>query len=91
MASLAFEGYGSTIVPTTAVPGWLKGDFARIPITDLALRQVALARRRRAMLSASARAVADVLHDVIAAKGPKQRGVRVQAAPVNEDRAYPSH
>ena len=53
MASLAFEGYGSTIVPTTAVPGWLKGDFSRIPITDLALRQVGLARRRRAMLSAS--------------------------------------
>ena len=36
MASLAFEGYGSTVVPTTAVPGWLKGDFSRIPISDLA-------------------------------------------------------
>ena len=54
MASLAFEGYGSTVVPTTAVPGWLKGDFSRIPISDLALRQVGLARRRRAMLSAPA-------------------------------------
>ena len=87
MASLAFEGYGSTIVPTTAVPGWLKGDFSRIPITDLALRQVGLARRRRAMLSASARAVADVLQAVIGAKGPKQRGVRVQVTPSNGDRS----
>ena len=52
--ALAFEGYGSTIVPTTAVPGWLKGAFARIPITDLALRQVGLARRRRAMASSAA-------------------------------------
>jgi LysR family hydrogen peroxide-inducible transcriptional activator len=90
MASLAFEGYGSTVVPTTAVPGWLKGDFSRIPISDLALRQVGLARRRRAMLSASARAVADVLHDVIAAKGPKQRGVRVRTEPVIDDRSDPS-
>ena len=87
MASLAFEGYGSTIVPTTAVPGWLKGDFSRIPITDLALRQVGLARRRRAMLSASARAVADVLQEVIGAKGPKQRGVRVRVTPSNGDRS----
>ena len=34
LASLAFEGYGSAIVPTTAVPGWFKGDFTRIPIAD---------------------------------------------------------
>ena len=31
MASLAFEGYGSTIVPTTAVPGWFKGDLHADP------------------------------------------------------------
>jgi hypothetical protein len=37
------------------------------------------------MQSASARAVADVLHDVIAAKGPKQRGVRVHATPPDEE------
>jgi DNA-binding transcriptional LysR family regulator len=76
MTSLAFEGLGATIVPTTAVPGWLKGDFVRIPIVDLARRHVGLARRRRAMPSACARAVADVLHEVIATRGPKQRGVR---------------
>jgi hypothetical protein len=42
------------------------------------------------MLSASARAVADVLHDVIAAKGPKQRGVRVRTEPVIDDHSGPS-
>jgi hypothetical protein len=57
-------------------------------ISDLALRQVGLARRRRAMLSASARAVADVLQEVIGAKGPKQRGVRVRPPP---DNAVPSN
>ena len=77
MASLAFEGYGSTIVPTTAVPGWFKGTFTRIPITDMARRQVGLARRRRTMLSAAGRAVAEVLQAVITDKGPRQKGVQV--------------
>ena len=27
LASLAFEGYGAAIVPATAIPRWLKGDF----------------------------------------------------------------
>jgi DNA-binding transcriptional LysR family regulator len=77
MTSLAFEGFGPTIVPTTAVPGWLKGDFvAPIPIVDLPQRHVGLASRRRSMPSASARAVAHVLSEVIATKGPRQRGVR---------------
>jgi len=85
MTSMAFEGFGPTIIPSTAVPGWLKGDFVRIPIADLARRHVGLARRRRAMPSASARAVADVLQHVIATRGPRQRGVR----PVVEDAGRP--
>jgi DNA-binding transcriptional LysR family regulator len=76
MTSLTFEGFGPTIVPATAVPGWLKGDFVRpIPIVDLPRRHVGLASRRRAMPSASARAVAEVLGTVIATNGPRQRGV----------------
>jgi hypothetical protein len=59
------------------VPGWLKGDFVRIPVRGLAPRQVGLARRRRALPSAPARAVADVLLDVVRTKGPRQRGVHV--------------
>ena len=27
LTSLAFEGFGPAIVPATAIPGWLKGDF----------------------------------------------------------------
>jgi DNA-binding transcriptional LysR family regulator len=77
MTSLAFEGFGATIVPATAVPGWIKGDFVRIPIRGLPPRQVGLARRRRAVPSAPARAVVDVLLDVVRHKGPRQRGVHV--------------
>jgi DNA-binding transcriptional LysR family regulator len=77
MTSLAFEGFGATIVPATAVPGWIKGDFVRMPVRGLPPRQVGLARRRRAVPSAPARAVADVLLDVVRTKGPRQRGVHV--------------
>jgi DNA-binding transcriptional LysR family regulator len=77
MTSLAFEGFGATIVPATAVPGWIKGDFVRMPVRGLPPRQVGLARRRRAVPSAPARAVVDVLLDVVRTKGPRQRGVHV--------------
>ena len=77
MTSLAFEGFGATIVPATAVPGWIKGDFVRMPVRGLPPRQVGLARRRRAVPSAPARAVVDVLVDVVRTKGPRQRGVHV--------------
>jgi DNA-binding transcriptional LysR family regulator len=80
MTSLAFEGFGATIVPATAVPGWIKGDFVRIPVRGLPPRQVGLARRRRAVPSAPARAVVDVLLDVVRLKGPRQRGVHVLVA-----------
>jgi DNA-binding transcriptional LysR family regulator len=77
MTSLAFEGFGATIVPATAVPGWIKGDFVRMPVRGLPPRQVGLARRRRAVPSAPARAVVDVVVDVVRTKGPRQRGVHV--------------
>src|SRR5204863_480937 len=76
MTSLVLEGFGATILPTTAVAGRTADRFVSIPIVDLPRRQVGLARRRRAMPSASARAVAGVLQAVISAQGPRQRGIR---------------
>jgi DNA-binding transcriptional LysR family regulator len=77
LTSLALDGFGATIVPATALPGWLTGNWVRVPVRGLAPRQVGLARRRRAVPSAPARAVADVLRDVVRTKGPLQRGVHV--------------
>jgi LysR family hydrogen peroxide-inducible transcriptional activator len=65
VASLAFEGFGPAVLPTTAVPNWLKGAWRRIPVEGLASRQVGLAHRRRARLSAPARAVRDAIEDVV--------------------------
>jgi DNA-binding transcriptional LysR family regulator len=40
MASLVFEGFGPAIVPASAAPGWLKGEFVRISVPDLPRRVV---------------------------------------------------
>jgi LysR family transcriptional regulator, hydrogen peroxide-inducible genes activator len=77
LTSLALDGFGATIVPATALPSWLTGNWVRVPVRGLAPRQVGLARRRRTVPSAPARAVAEVLRDVVRTKGPLQRGVHV--------------
>ena len=40
-ASMAIEGYGAAVLPSSAVPGWLTGDFRRIPIRGVPRRRVA--------------------------------------------------
>jgi DNA-binding transcriptional LysR family regulator len=77
LASLAFEGYGASIVPSTAVPRWLKGDFRRITVPELPRRVVGWVQRRRPAPSAPTRALGEVLRDVIDKQGPKQPGVHV--------------
>lgn len=80
MASLAFEGHGPAILPATAVPAWLDGPWRRVPVEGLPRRQVGLARRRRALLSAPARAVATTVVAIVATQGSAVPGVNVHAA-----------
>jgi molybdate transport repressor ModE-like protein len=77
MASLAFEGYGATIVPATAIPRWLKGDFHRITVPELPRRVVGWVQRRRPTPAAATRAVLSVLREVVAEQGARQPGVYV--------------
>lgn len=77
LASLAFDGYGAAIVPATAVPRWLKGDFVRIAVPELPRRVVAWTRRRRPAPSAATQAVATVLRDVVERRASKQPGVHL--------------
>jgi DNA-binding transcriptional LysR family regulator len=81
MASLAFEGFGAAILPATAVPSWLEGDWRRVQVDGLPRRKVGLAHRRRGLPSAPARALSEVILDVVAQQGPSQPGLhlRVQA------------
>ncbi len=61
LASLAFQGFGPAILPASAAPGWIGGDWKRIPVDGLDGRTVGLALRRRGLVSAPVRAVREVL------------------------------
>ena len=75
LASLAFAGFGAAVLPASAAPGWLEGEWRRIPIEGMGRRSVGLARRRRGLPSAAERAVADTIHSIVAAEAPLQRGI----------------
>ncbi len=77
LTSLAFEGFGAAIVPATAVPRWLKGDFKRIVVPELPRRVVGWVQRRRPSPGPPTRALQAVLRDVIAGQGAKQPGLYV--------------
>lgn len=79
LTSLAFEGYGAAIVPATAVPRWLKGDFHRIAVPELPRRVVGWVQRRRPAPGPPTRALLAVLREVIATQGAKQPGLYVGA------------
>jgi LysR family hydrogen peroxide-inducible transcriptional activator len=77
LASLAFEAFGAAIVPATAAPRWLQGDFHRVVVPELPRRVVAWVRRRRPAPGAPARAVLDVLREVLRTDAGDQPGVHV--------------
>ncbi|MFZ9630035.1 MAG: LysR family transcriptional regulator [Ilumatobacteraceae bacterium] len=77
LASLAFEGFGAAIVPATAVPRWLTGDFRRITVPEMPRRVVGWAQRRRPAPGVATRALHEVMRDVIAIQGASQPGVHV--------------
>ncbi|MFV1989441.1 MAG: LysR family transcriptional regulator [Acidimicrobiales bacterium] len=64
-ASLAFDGFGATIVPRSAAPNWLSGSWVLIPIDGMPRRQVGLAQRRHSQLSAPAHALLSVMDDAL--------------------------
>jgi len=75
IASLTFEGFGAAVLPSSAVPSYLSGEWRRVGIQGISRRQVALARRRRGLPSAPARALAQVVLDVVASSSGTQPGI----------------
>jgi DNA-binding transcriptional LysR family regulator len=74
MASLAFEGLGPAILPATAIPQWLpQGSWTPVAVDGLPRRTVGLAQRRRGLPAAPARALIDILREVV------DDGTRTQA------------
>lgn len=75
LASLAFQGFGAAILPASAAPGWIGGDWMRMPVEGLPGRSVGLATRKRGMLSSPAKAVRDAVYDVIMNEVRSQPGI----------------
>jgi DNA-binding transcriptional LysR family regulator len=75
ITSLAFDGVGVAVVPSTAVPVFLSGPWKALPITGMLPRSVGVVQRRRGMLPAPARALLSVLREVLPIEAAKQRGV----------------
>ena len=65
IASLTFEGHGPAILPATAVPDFLRDRWASVAVRGLPRRRVGLGMRRRGLPSAPARAVRDLLVEVV--------------------------
>jgi LysR family hydrogen peroxide-inducible transcriptional activator len=75
ITSLAFQGFGAAIIPATAAPPWLHGDWDRVSVEGLARRSVGLTQRRRGLPSAPARAVHDLVLRVVAEEATGLEGV----------------
>ncbi len=76
VSTLAFQGYGPTIAPATAIPRWAgPQSWTRLDIAEQPTRRVGLALRRRGLLSAPAAAMRDALVRVVSDHGADEPGV----------------
>ncbi len=87
LASLAFQGFGAALLPASAAPSWVGGEWRRVAVDGMQGRSVGLASRRRGLLSAPARALREVLIDVVATEGPNQPGVHAERDATSEERS----
>jgi LysR family hydrogen peroxide-inducible transcriptional activator len=78
MTSLVFEGFGAAIVPASAVPIWLKGDFVRIPMPELPQRVVGWVQRPRPRPNRATLAVRDSVLEMVKRHGPVQPGISLE-------------
>ncbi len=79
LASLVFDGYGAAIVPATAAPGQIIGDFRRIQVPELPRRVVAWVRRRRPGPSPATALVARTLAEVVRTHAHEQPGLHLSS------------
>lgn len=81
LASLAITGFGAAVLPTTALPTSRSGAWKQVALEGIPHRSVGLARRRRGLPSAPARATRAALLDVVAAHSPDQAGIHPAVPP----------
>ena len=86
MASLAVDGFGAAIVPATAVPRWVSGNFERISVSGLPRRVVAWIQRRRPGANPATQALHATLRAVIEAQAGLHPDVHLGSGPVSLER-----
>lgn len=77
LASLAFQGFAPALVPATAALYGEGDGWKIVHIDDMSTRSVGLAYRRWTTLPAPARAVRQVIGEVVAEHGERQPGLHV--------------
>jgi len=77
LASMAFQGYGVSIVPATAAPGWISGPWIRIPVSGLSRRTVGIARRRRGMPTVAAQTAERAIRALTTERAPDVPGLQL--------------
>ena len=75
--SLVFDGLGPSILPATALPGYVMETWRLVTIEGLPRRRVALAHQRRSFPSAPARALRAVLEEVVRTTAGMHPGLHV--------------
>jgi DNA-binding transcriptional LysR family regulator len=81
LASLAFQGFAPALVPATAAPADTGDGWSTVQIDGMSTRSVGLAYRRWTTLAAPARAVQQVIAQVVSARGELQPGLHVTVSP----------
>jgi DNA-binding transcriptional LysR family regulator len=79
IASLTFEGYGPAILPATALPRYLRDEWATVRIRDVPRRLVGVAQHVRSVPSAAARALLDLLTEIVLDPALTPDGLRAVA------------
>lgn len=77
IATLALEGYGPAVLPATAVPANGSARARPVPLVGVPRRRVGVVWRRRGLLSSPARAVREVLLNLVHARAEDEPGVHV--------------
>lgn len=65
IASLVFDGWGPAILPATAVPPYLREEWATVRVREIPPRLVGMTQRERNLPSAPTRAVLDMLTSIV--------------------------
>lgn len=86
LASLVFAGYGAGIVPASAAPIGLGGEWRRVQLSGVPGRCVGMVRRRRGLLSAAQRVVADEIRSVSSNPDLAPAGVHARPRPRSQRR-----